>query len=73
MKKATRLIVFAMVAVTLSIILGSWPAMAVGVLKVYTHTDISENEKWVPTAEKAIGARIELSPRMSANGLWSRV
>ena len=28
MKKATRLIVFAMVAVTMSVIIGSWPAMA---------------------------------------------
>ena len=73
MKKTTRLIVFAMVAVTMSIALGSWPAMAGGVLKVYTHTDISENEKWVPAAEKAIGARIEWSPRMSSNELWSRV
>lgn len=73
MKKATRLIVFAVVAVTMSIIVGSWPAMAGGVLKVYTHTDISENEKWVPAAEKAIGARIEWSPRMSSNELWSRV
>lgn len=73
MKKATRLFVFAVVAVTMSIALGSWPAMAGGVLKVYTHTDISENEKWVPAAEKAIGARIEWSPRMSSNELWSRV
>ncbi len=73
MKKATRLIMFAMIAVTMSIMINSWPAMAGGVLKVYTHTDISENEKWVPAAEKAIGSRIEWSPRMSSNELWSRV
>lgn len=51
----------------------SGPAFAESVLKVYTHTDISEMEKWVPAAEKAIGARIEWSPRMSSNELWSRV
>ena len=73
MKKSTRLFVLATVAVIMSIIIGSWPAMAAEVLKVYTHTDISENEKWVPVAEKAIGARIEWSPRMSSNELWSRV
>jgi iron(III) transport system substrate-binding protein len=48
-------------------------ASAEGVLKVYTHTDISEMEKWAPAAEKAIGVKIEWSPRLSSNELWSRV
>ena len=65
--------VLILAAITMLIPLLSSPAMAADVLKVYTHTDISEMETWVPAAEKAIGARIEWSPRMSSNELWSRV
>jgi iron(III) transport system substrate-binding protein len=48
-------------------------ALAEGVLKVYTHADISEMEKWAPAAEKAIGAIIEWSPCLFSNELWTRV
>jgi iron(III) transport system substrate-binding protein len=65
--------VFVLAAVTIALLLVSGPALAEDVLKIYTHTDISEMEKWVPVAEKAIGARIEWSPRLSSNELWSRV
>jgi len=65
--------VFVLAAVTIALLLVSGPALAEGVLKIYTHTDISEMEKWAPAAEKAIGARIEWSPRYSSNELWSRV
>jgi iron(III) transport system substrate-binding protein len=65
--------VFVLAAVTIALLLVSGPALADGVLKIYTHTDISEMEKWAPAAEKAIGARIEWSPRFSSNELWSRV
>jgi len=68
----TAFIIFLLAAATV-MFLTPTPVPAAGVLKVYTHTDISENEKWVPAAEKAIGAKIEWSPRMSSNELWSRV
>ena len=48
-------------------------ALAEGVLKVYTHADVSEMGKWASAAEKAVGARIDWSPRLSSNELWSRV
>lgn len=73
MKTKNLSCVFVLAAVTIALLLISGPAMAEGVLKIYTHTDISEMEKWAPAAEKAIGARIEWSPRYSSNELWSRV
>ena len=70
--RKTAFIILLLAAATV-MFLAPTPVPAAGVLKVYTHTDISENEKWVPAAEKAIGAKIEWSPRMSSNELWSRV
>ena len=70
--RKTAFIIFLLAAATIMFLTPA-PVPAAGVLKVYTHTDISENEKWVPAAEKAIGAKIEWSPRMSSNELWSRV
>lgn len=64
---------FVLAAVTLSMLLFAGSALGGGVLKVYTHTDVNEMEKWVPAAEKAIGARIEWSPRFSSNEMWSRM
>lgn len=46
---------------------------AAEVLKVYTNADVNEMEKWAPEAERAIGMKIDWSPRMSSNELWSRV
>ncbi len=48
------------------------PLLAADALKVYTHTDPDEMEKWVPAAEKAIGTRIEWI-RLSSNEMWSRL
>lgn len=73
MKLTNKLAVGALVSIFLAALAIPGTVFAEGVLKVYTHTDISEMEKWVPVAEKAIGARIEWSPRMSSNELWSRV
>lgn len=72
MKQKGILSAVVLVAVTV-MFLFSTQALAADVLKIYTHTDISEMEKWGPAAEKAIGARIEWSPRFSSNELWSRV
>ncbi len=42
-------------------------------LRVYTHNETAEMEKWVPIAEKAIGMKIVWSPRLASNELWTRV
>ena len=73
MKIRKRSFVFILATSIISMFLISGSALAESVLKVYTHTDISEMEKWAPAAEKAIGAKIHWSPRMSSNELWSRV
>ena len=54
------------------VVIGS-SAQAASVLKVYTNADVNELEKWVPEAEKAIGMKIEWSPRMASTELWARV
>jgi len=54
------------------VLLFSAQAFAADVLKVYTHTDPDEMEKWAPAAEKAIGTRIEWL-RLSSNEMWSRL
>ena len=59
-------------ATVLTTFLLAGSASAGEVLRVYTHTDIAEMESWVPIAEKAIGAKIEWSPRLSSGELWSR-
>ena len=73
MKDRKRFLALFFTSVLITIFMVSTPAVAADVLKVYTHTDISEMEAWAPAAEKAIGVRIEWSPRMSSNELWSRV
>ncbi len=73
MQRGKRLFWFVLVAFTVSIFVISTPAQADKVLKVYTNADINEMEKWAPEAEKAIGMKIQWSPRMSSNELWSRV
>ena len=59
--------------VILSALMITAPVQAEEVLKVYTNVDIDEMEKWAPAAEKAIGMKIEWSPRLSSGELWSRV
>ena len=49
------------------------PARAQQVLRVYSHNETAEMEKWVPEAEKAIGMKIEWSPRLASNELWTRI
>jgi len=73
MKNYRRFLICFLSLVAACVLLAVGPVSAEDVLKVYTHTDISEMETWVPAAEKAIGVRIEWSPRMSSNELWSRV
>ena len=73
MRRTSRWIVAALAVAVIAVSGFYGTVCAEGVLKVYTHTDISEMEKWAPAAEKAIGARIEWSPRLSSNELWSRV
>jgi iron(III) transport system substrate-binding protein len=46
---------------------------AADVLKVYTHADVNEMEKWAPEAEKVVGMKIEWSPRFTSTELWTRV
>jgi iron(III) transport system substrate-binding protein len=46
---------------------------AADVLKVYTHADVNEMEKWAPEAEKILGIKVEWSPRFTSTELWTRV
>ncbi len=71
MKKKRLFSVIVLTVITMAFLF-STQALAADVLKVYTHTDPDEMEKWVPAAEKAIGTRIEWI-RLSSNELWSRL
>jgi len=64
---------FIFAAIAISFFLITAPVHAGKVLKVYTNADVNEMEKWAPEAEKAIGMKIQWSPRMSSGELWSRV
>ena len=62
--------------ILLAAVIGLW--MVAGpveaqVLRVYSHNETAEMEKWVPEAEKAIGMKIEWSPRLASNELWTRI
>ena len=73
MKLKKRIYVTILSMVALSIFLLAHPVMAEEVLRVYTNVDIDEMEIWAPAAEKAIGMKIEWSPRLASTELWSRV
>ena len=62
-----------MATVFLFVLLIGIPVHAAPALKVYTNADVNEMEKWAPEAEKAIGMKIEWSPRMASTELWARV
>jgi iron(III) transport system substrate-binding protein len=71
MKQQSVHSIFFLIIVTLVLVFSA-QALAADVLKIYTHTDPDEMEKWAPAAEKAIGTRIEWL-RLSSNEMWSRL
>lgn len=73
MKEKFKTFWFILIVVGICALMISAPVHAGKVLRVYTNADVNEMEKWAPEAEKAIGMKIEWSPRMSSNELWSRV
>ncbi len=73
MKGYVRSLWFLVLAALTGFLILAAPAEAQRVLRVYTHNDTAEMEKWVPEAEKAIGMKIEWSPRMASMELWTRV
>jgi iron(III) transport system substrate-binding protein len=73
MRKRRRSFWLVIVAFGISVLMITAPVQADKALKIYTNADINEMEQWIPVAEKAIGMKIEWSPRMSSGELWSRV
>lgn len=62
-----------LLAALIGFVLIATPVQAQRVLRVYTHNETAEMEKWVPEAEKAIGMKIEWSPRLASMELWTRI